>query len=185
MKSTTMPSVDIIADSLISLGFVIFIIGGFWFLIAAFRESVLWGLACLFIPIVPLFFLIVHWPEAKRPFFLQLLAFVMIIAGFFLNPQALHRDPILSQPLRFGAASDATRTFDGWLDGPAIFTNALSAQTNSAHFNAVTTNNARYSSQITEAEPWAIGVGLCFHINLGVVRFRSPANTHAIYWHFD
>ena len=84
-----MPSVDIIAVSLISLGFVIFIIGGFWFLIAAFWESVLWGLACLFIPIVQLFFLIVHWPEAKRPFFLQLLAFVMIIAGFFAQPAAV------------------------------------------------------------------------------------------------
>jgi hypothetical protein len=27
-----------------------------------------------------------------------------------------------------------------------------------------------------------IGVGLCFHNNLGVARFRSPANTHAIYF---
>jgi hypothetical protein len=26
-----------------------------------------------------------------------------------------------------------------------------------------------------------IGVGLCFHVNLGVAWFRSPANTHAIY----
>jgi polyferredoxin len=90
MEITTMPSMDILAGSLIFLGFVIFIIGGFWFLIAAFRESVLWGLACLFIPIVQLFFLIVHWPEARRPFFLQLLAFVMIIVGFIINPHALH-----------------------------------------------------------------------------------------------
>ena len=36
-------------------------------------------------------FLIVHWPEAKRPFFLQLLAFVMIIVGVIINPQAIHR----------------------------------------------------------------------------------------------
>src|SRR5215472_10956692 len=28
-----------------------------------------------------------------------------------------------------------------------------------------------------------IGVGFCFHTNLGVARFRSPANTHAIYFH--
>jgi hypothetical protein len=26
-----------------------------------------------------------------------------------------------------------------------------------------------------------IGVGFVFHMNLGVARFRSPANTHAIY----
>ena len=85
-----MPPMDLIASSLILLGFVIFIVGGFWFLVAASRENVLWGLACLFVPIVQLFFLIAHWPEAKRPFFLQLLAFVMIIVGFILNPQALH-----------------------------------------------------------------------------------------------
>jgi len=86
-----MPSMDLIAVALILLGLVIFVVGGFLFLVAAFRESVLWGLACLFVPIVQTFFLIVHWPEARRPFFLQLLAFVMIIAGFILNPQALHR----------------------------------------------------------------------------------------------
>ena len=91
MEITTMPFMGIISIPLILLGAVIFIVGGFWFLVAAFRESVLWGLACLFIPIVQLFFLIVHWPEAKRPFFLQLLAFVMILVGFLINPQALHR----------------------------------------------------------------------------------------------
>ena len=86
-----MPPMDIIGGSLILLGVVIFVVGGFMFLVAAFRESVLWGLACLFIPIVQFFFLIVHWPEAKRPFFLQLLAFVMIIVGVIINPQAIHR----------------------------------------------------------------------------------------------
>ena len=82
---------DLIAILLIVVGVVIFAVGGIWFLVAAFRESVLWGLACLFIPIVQFFFLIVHWPEAKRPFFLQLLAFVMIIVGVIINPQAIHR----------------------------------------------------------------------------------------------
>ena len=86
-----MPPMDIIAIALILLGLVLFVIGGFMFLVAAFRESVLWGLACLFISIVQLFFLIAHWPKAKRPFFLQLLAFVMIIVGVIINPQTLHR----------------------------------------------------------------------------------------------
>jgi hypothetical protein len=56
--------------------------------------------------------------------------------------------PNIHQPLRFGAASDGTRTFDGWLDEPAIYTNALSAAQISAHFSAATTNNAGYASQI-------------------------------------
>jgi len=76
---------------IILLGIVIIVIGGLGFLIAAFRESILWGLACLFIPIVQLFFLIVHWPEAKRPFFLQLLGLAVLIVGAILSPQTLHR----------------------------------------------------------------------------------------------
>jgi hypothetical protein len=43
------------------------------------------------VPIVSVFFLIVHWPEARRPFALQLLAFVLIIVGFLISPQAIHR----------------------------------------------------------------------------------------------
>ena len=38
------------------------------FLIVAFRESVLWGLAC-FLPIFPLVFLLAHWDESWKPFF--------------------------------------------------------------------------------------------------------------------
>lgn len=91
MAITTMPFMALLSTALILLGIVVLVIGGFWFLVTAFRESVLWGLACLFLPIVQLFFLIVHWPEAKRPFFLQLLAFMIIVAGFIINPQAFHR----------------------------------------------------------------------------------------------
>ena len=68
--------------------------------------------------------------------------------------------PNLSQPLRFGSASDGTSTFDGWLDEPAIYTNALSPSQISAHYDAATTNNAGYGTQI-------LGDG--------------PAG----YWHFD
>ena len=76
---------------IILLGLAIFLIGGLLFLVAAFRESIWWGLACLFIPIVQLFFLIVHWPEAKKPFFIQLLGFVVLIVGLIISPQTLHR----------------------------------------------------------------------------------------------
>ena len=53
-------------------GIVLLLVGGLCFLIAAFRESLLWGLGVLFLPIVPLIFLILHWQRAKGPFFLQL-----------------------------------------------------------------------------------------------------------------
>jgi FtsH-binding integral membrane protein len=76
---------------IILLGIVIFIIGGLLFLVAAFRESIWWGLACLFLPVVPLFFLIVHWQNAKKPFFIQLAGFVVILVGAIISPQTLHR----------------------------------------------------------------------------------------------
>ena len=71
---------------LIVLGIIMFVIGGFWFLIAAFQESIWWGLACLLLPIVQLFFLIVHWREAQKPFGLQLLGMAVMVTGFFIAP---------------------------------------------------------------------------------------------------
>ncbi len=62
------------------LGLVLLVIGGIWFVIAAFREGILWGLGVLFVPFVSLIFLVLGWPEAKRPFFLQLvgLGFILV-----------------------------------------------------------------------------------------------------------
>ena len=76
---------------IILLGIVICVIGGFLFLVAAFRESIWWGLACLFLPIVTLFFLIVHWQNAKTSFFIQLAGFAVMIVGAIVSPQILHR----------------------------------------------------------------------------------------------
>ncbi len=61
-------------------GVGLLLLGGVFFLIAAFRESLLWGLGVLFLPIVPLIFLILHWQRAKGPFFIQLygLGFVLL-----------------------------------------------------------------------------------------------------------
>ena len=81
---------DLIAPILIIAGGLIYCIGGILFLIAAFRQSIWWGLACLFLPIVQIFFLIVHWPEAKRPFFMQLTALVVVVIVILLNPHAIH-----------------------------------------------------------------------------------------------
>jgi FtsH-binding integral membrane protein len=71
-------------------GLLIFCFGGLGFLVAAFRESIWWGLACLLIPIVQLFFLIVHWQSAKRPFAYQVFGFALMIIAFIISPQTLH-----------------------------------------------------------------------------------------------
>ncbi|HUJ63610.1 MAG TPA: hypothetical protein VLX92_34155 [Kofleriaceae bacterium] len=62
-------------------GLIMMLFGGLWFLVAAFRESILWGLGCLIFPVVQLVFLIVEWPAAKRPFFTQLWGVALILIG--------------------------------------------------------------------------------------------------------
>lgn len=68
-------------------GVIATIVGGFWMLVRAFSESILWGLGCLLLPLVSLFYLIVHWRQAKDPFFLQLLGAGVIIGGMVLGGQ--------------------------------------------------------------------------------------------------
>ena len=65
-------------------GIGIMIIGGIGFLIAAFNESIWWGLGCLLISPISLIFLFMHWTEAKNPFFLQLAGLaVFFVSEFF------------------------------------------------------------------------------------------------------
>ncbi|TXJ02758.1 MAG: hypothetical protein E6Q26_04910 [Acinetobacter sp.] len=63
------------------IGLAIFIIGGIGFLIAAFKNSILWGLGCLLLYPVSIIFLILHWNEAKNPFFLQLVGVGIMVLG--------------------------------------------------------------------------------------------------------
>lgn len=80
----------------LSLTFVIVaialvVIGHLWWVIAAFRVSVLWGLLVLFVPIMPLMFLLVHWEDAKKPFFCVLLALVALVPPMVLNWETLNK----------------------------------------------------------------------------------------------
>lgn len=70
---------------LLVIGFGISVVAGIWFLIVAFKQSVLWGLGCLFVPFVSLVFLIMHWQEAKRPFLWSLAALVPLVIGMLLG----------------------------------------------------------------------------------------------------
>ena len=62
------------------LGIEIYIVGLIWFLVVAFRESVLWGLGCLFVPVVYLVFLFLHWKDALKPFALYVGAALFSVA---------------------------------------------------------------------------------------------------------
>ena len=56
-------------------------------------------------------------------------------------------------PLRLGATTIPNRTYDGWVDEVAFYTQALSPATVAAHYSAVTTNSSRYHAQILAANP--------------------------------
>lgn len=66
---------------MVILGFIIMLVGGIWLLIEAFKESVLWGLGCLFIPIVSLIFVILHWDKAGKPFLIQIVGLILFAIG--------------------------------------------------------------------------------------------------------
>jgi hypothetical protein len=50
-------------------------------IVAAFRESALWGLGVLFVPIVPLVFVCMHWQRVKWP---AIIALTAGLTGAFL-----------------------------------------------------------------------------------------------------
>jgi uncharacterized membrane protein YhhN len=84
---------NILGQLLFFLGLILFFIGGIWFIVVTFQESILWGLACLFLPVVSFIFMIVHWPEAKKPTLLQIASFVMIFVGAFLAGYGIFKPP--------------------------------------------------------------------------------------------
>ncbi len=73
--------IDVLGGIAVWAGLILMLIGGLFFIIAAFRESIFWGLGVLFLPFVSLIFLILAWPRAKGPFFLQLYGFIAILIG--------------------------------------------------------------------------------------------------------
>jgi hypothetical protein len=70
-----------LAFSLMGLGWLVGMIAGIMFLVAAFRVSPLWGLAVLFLPFASLIFLIKYWSEAKKAFLGQILAVLVMGSG--------------------------------------------------------------------------------------------------------
>ena len=62
-------------------GVILAVIGGFWLLVVAWRESPLWGLGAFLVPIVGLIYALMHWEDAKAPFLTQAGGVVLIIAG--------------------------------------------------------------------------------------------------------
>jgi hypothetical protein len=71
--------------ALMVIGYLVLFIGSLMFLIAAFRESILWGLACVFFAPASLLFLVTHWEQARTAFAIQILGFILAAVGIALS----------------------------------------------------------------------------------------------------
>jgi hypothetical protein len=63
------------------IGYIIAFVGGIMLLVIAFKDDVVQGLLCLFIPFYSLFYLITHWDDCKHAFFIQLGGIGMIMVS--------------------------------------------------------------------------------------------------------
>jgi len=74
-----------VSEIALFVGLGIFVIGGVGLLIAAFRTSILWGLAVLLIAPVAIIYLILHWQDAKGPFKIQVFGFAIMAVVAYMS----------------------------------------------------------------------------------------------------
>jgi hypothetical protein len=69
---------------LLILGGLCFLIGWVWLLVAAFVESVPWGVGTFFFWPIALVFSFFNWPEYKVPTFMMVGGFCLFVLGRIL-----------------------------------------------------------------------------------------------------
>jgi hypothetical protein len=68
---------------LLFLGFAVNTLAGLVIIVKAFKVSVGWGLAVMFIPFAGLFFIIKNWEDTKTPFLVGIGGGVLMLIGIF------------------------------------------------------------------------------------------------------
>ena len=76
---------EIIGQSIGYVGLGMMIIGSIWFLVVAFQQDILWGIACVLIPFVSLVYLVKYWNTASRPFITWVAGFLGLFLGKFVR----------------------------------------------------------------------------------------------------
>lgn len=93
---------------LVVVGLIASLIGSIMFLMAAFRESVGWGLAVLFIPFASLVFMVKFWDEVKQSVAISFGGGAVIIFAAFMVPDRDTTTPraAVKEPARVERASE-------------------------------------------------------------------------------
>lgn len=96
------------------VGLVISLIGWVMVIWLAFRESVLWGLACLFIPFAYFIFAITHWADAKKGFLTGVAGTALFFFGLAVTPAPTKQvpQPAQEQASMIPAATTTHATFE-------------------------------------------------------------------------
>lgn len=71
---------------LLGIGVLAAVLGGIILLVAAFRQSVVWGLVALFVPMGNIVFTCVHWAEARLGFLMNFGGVLVCIGAVFTMP---------------------------------------------------------------------------------------------------
>lgn len=77
---------EFFAIALYGIGALIAFVCSIILLVKAFQTSIWWGLGSIIVPFVALFFVIVHWPVAKKPFLVSLLSIPCFVVALLLAP---------------------------------------------------------------------------------------------------
>lgn len=80
-------------NALLIVGLILAFVGGIWLLVVAFKTSIWWGLGSLFIPLVNLIFVILHWQPSKKPFFIYLAGVVLLVIAALNMPELRQEMP--------------------------------------------------------------------------------------------
>lgn len=86
-------NLPITALVLLGIGFLLAFVGGIMVLVAAFRQSIVWGLVTLFVPLGNLVFTVLHWAEAKKGTLVSLVGAALMGGALFMAQHEL-RDAI-------------------------------------------------------------------------------------------
>jgi hypothetical protein len=79
-----------VGTALFLIGLLVSLVGWVMVISHAFRESVLWGLGCIFVPFVYLIFAITHWEDSKKGFLIGIGGAAIVLLGVLMTPTRKH-----------------------------------------------------------------------------------------------
>ncbi len=69
-----------------ALGVILLLIGNIWILVLAFKTGIWWGLGSLFIPLVSLFFVLLHLRDTWKPLLIEIVGAIVIFLNYTPAP---------------------------------------------------------------------------------------------------